>query len=120
MRKLKAFAGVLIMSVVALVCPLSALAQCDPSTEGALWCAIVNILSATIELLLGVGGAAAIVFVAIGGYMYIISGGDKQQLETAKSTITLAIVGLTVVILSYLIIDNIICQQILKMPGGCL
>lgn len=108
------------MSGVALVCPLSALAQCNPDEEGELWCALVNILGKTIEALLKLGGAAAIIFLVVGGYMYIISGGDKQQLETAKSTITLAIIGLIVIICSYLIIDIIICKQILTMPDGCL
>jgi flagellar basal body-associated protein FliL len=53
-------------------------------------------------------GPFAVLMIAIGGFRYVISHGDQTQMDGAKKTITWAIIGLIVIILSYAIVTNII------------
>lgn len=52
-------------------------------------------------------GIAALAFIILAGYKFITSGGDPKQLDGAKKTLTLAIVGLLVVAFSYFILNLI-------------
>lgn len=51
-----------------------------------------------------IGGVGVLFFFAIGGIRWIFSGGDKQQIDQAKSMITAAIVGFVILALSYLVL----------------
>ena len=55
------------------------------------------------------GGAAAIVvlFMIIGGFLYITSAGDTGRAEQGKNTITYAVVGLVVIIVAYTIAQTV-------------
>jgi len=55
-------------------------------------------LQTIITIILGVLGALAVLFVVIGGFRYIVSGGDPQAVSKAKNTIIYALVGLAVAI----------------------
>ncbi len=52
-------------------------------------------------------GITALAFIIMSGYKFITSGGDPKQLEGAKKTLTMAIVGLLVIAFSYLILNLI-------------
>ncbi len=69
---------------------------------------LVQFIGSIINLLLTFAGAIAIVFVIIGGYWYITSGGNEEQAEKGQKTLTNAIIGVVVVILSYVIINVIV------------
>jgi type IV secretory pathway VirB2 component (pilin) len=43
-------------------------------------------------------GVLAVLFVVIGGLMYILSAGDEKKIETAKKIITGALIGLAIVL----------------------
>ena len=58
-----------------------------------------------ISMLLGVAGAVAIVFIIIGGFWYITSAGNEEQAEKGKNTLLNAIIGIVVIVLSYVIIS---------------
>ena len=64
------------------------------------------------ELLAGsliyLAGPLAVLMLAIGGLRYVMSHGDQTQMEEAKKTITYAIIGLIVIVLSYAIVSNVI------------
>jgi hypothetical protein len=45
---------------------------------------------------------------AIGGFRYVISHGDQTQMEAAKKNITWAIIGLLVILVSWIIVSNVI------------
>jgi len=45
-------------------------------------------------------GPLAVIFIIIGGIMYMLSGGDKDRIERAKKTVIYAIVGLAIVVAS--------------------
>src|SRR3989344_9230635 len=57
-----------------------------------------------INIALAVVGIVAILFIVIGGFRYITSAGNEEAAESGKKMITNAIIGLVVVILSYVII----------------
>lgn len=51
---------------------------------------------------------AALIFLLVGGVMYITSAGNEGQVDKAKKTIFYAIIGLIVGLLSYILVDFII------------
>ena len=57
-----------------------------------------------INLALGFAGLALFIMLIIGGFKYITSAGDPKKTESAKNTITYAILGLVLVVLAYLIL----------------
>lgn len=58
--------------------------------------------------LIYLAGPLGITFLAYGGLRYVTSHGDQTQMETAKKTITYAIVGLIVIVFSWAIVVNVI------------
>ena len=61
-------------------------------------------VAATINILLGVGGVAAFIFLLIGGIQWITAGGDKDALQKAQKKVVQALVGLSIVFSSYAIL----------------
>lgn len=56
-----------------------------------------------IRLLLAVAFIVAFIFLIIGGIRWILSGGDKAAAESARGTLTAAIIGLIIVLATWLI-----------------
>lgn len=52
-------------------------------------------------------GFLALVFIIVSGIRFILSGGDPKQVEEARKTLTYAILGLLLVLLSAFIINLI-------------
>lgn len=69
-----------------------------------------------IRLFLMFSGAIAIVFVIIGGFMYITSNGNEEQAEKGKNTLINAIIGVVIIIMSYVIINVI--TNLVSTPSG--
>lgn len=67
---------------------------------------------AIIDVLLLVAGVIAVLFLIIGGFRYITAHGNEEQAEGAKKTILHAIIGLIVIILSFVIVQ-VISQALL-------
>ena len=65
----------------------------------------ISKISNTLILLVG---AIALLFMLIGGFMLITSGGKAESVQKGKSAILYAILGLIIVILSYVIVNFII------------
>ena len=49
-------------------------------------------------------GGIAVIVIAAGGVLYIMAHGNQQQLEKAKNTLTFGIMGMLIVIFSFLIV----------------
>ena len=49
-------------------------------------------------------GVVSVIMIIIGGFRYIISGGDSSSVQGAKNTILYAIVGLLIVVFAQVII----------------
>lgn len=66
-----------------------------------------KILLAVFEIILRIGGLAAVGFIIFGGFQYIISQGEPERTKGAKSTILNAVIGLAVTISATAIVNLI-------------
>ncbi len=64
-----------------------------------------GILNRIITFLFGLIGGITIIIIVVGGIRYILAGGDPKATMAAKQTITFALIGLIVVLLSVVIIS---------------
>lgn len=55
----------------------------------------------------GFAGVAALFFVFFAGFKFLTSGGDAKQVEGARQTLTYALIGLIIVILSFAMLQAI-------------
>ncbi|MCE9643294.1 MAG: pilin [Candidatus Andersenbacteria bacterium] len=78
---------------------------------------ITSVLTGIIKWMLGLVGFLALIALIIAGGRMIIDFGNEEQVRKAKMTITWAVIGLLVVILSYAIV-NIVSTQILGAGGS--
>ncbi len=69
---------------------------------------IANIPQFIISILFVAGIVIAIAFLIYGGIKWILSGGDKSAVETARNHIVAAIVGLVIVIAAFFILSTVI------------
>lgn len=67
-----------------------------------------NLAFLIIRALLTFVGIIAVLFIVVGGFQYITSGTNAELAEAGKKTLTNAIIGLVIVILSYVIVVVII------------
>ena len=65
---------------------------------------ITEFILRIINILLGVVGLIAVLFLIIGGFRYITAGGNEETAESGKKTIINAIIGIIIVILSFVIV----------------
>lgn len=61
-----------------------------------------------INVLFWVIGIAAVIVIIYSGILYIISAGNSNTVQKAKTTLTYAVVGLIVAILSYAIVSFVV------------
>ena len=66
-----------------------------------------GLLLFVIKAALGLAGLLAVLFVIIGGYQYISSGANQELAETGKKTLTNAIIGVAIIVLSWVIVNAI-------------
>lgn len=64
-----------------------------------------QIIQNVTNLLLFVVGAAAVIGIIYGGFTYVTSGGDENRLRQAKDAIIYSVVGLTIAMLAFLIVN---------------
>lgn len=64
---------------------------------------IIDFVVNVMNWLVGIVGIALIVMIIWGGFLYLTSAGNEEQIETAKKVITYAIVGVVFVFASYII-----------------
>lgn len=68
---------------------------------------IYNIISATLQWLLGILGFIAVIGFVISGILYLTAAGNEGQIEKAKSAMTYSIVGVIVALIGYVIIQAV-------------
>ena len=64
------------------------------------------------NILLFLVGAISVIMLIIGGIRYVISGGDQNQVTSAKNTILYAIIGIIVAFLAYAAV-NFVTQALI-------
>lgn len=62
-----------------------------------------NVVGAVMAL----SGVALFVMLVVGGYNFLLSGGDQKKLEAARGTLTNAVIGLVVIVCAFLIIKTV-------------
>lgn len=67
-----------------------------------------TIVEKSINVILFVSFVAALLYLIFGGIRWIMSGGDKEATAKAKGTVTAALIGLAVVLASWILINVIL------------
>ena len=67
-----------------------------------------SLVSKIINIMLYAIGVVSVVMLIIGGFRYVISGGQKESVTAAKNTILYAIIGLLVALFAYPIIKFVL------------
>ena len=62
------------------------------------WSSIEQVMNSLAGYLKGIAGTIAVIFIIIGGIMYMFAGANKDMAEKGKHTLTYAIAGLAIVI----------------------
>ena len=60
-----------------------------------------GIITELIPYLLGAAGFALLIYIIIGGYQIMLSGGDPKSIAAGRSKVTNAIVGILIVFLAF-------------------
>lgn len=103
----------IVAMVVMVVAPLAVLAQgttssgwTDPTpSSGVATDTDLNVLLVRIiNILLGIAGLVAVIFLIVGGFRYITAGGNEEAAEAGKKAIVNAIIGIVIIILSFVIV----------------
>lgn len=86
--------------------------KCSPSTpipgyDGPTLECIFPLIQVIINWLLTFAGVVAVILIIISGIRLITSGGDPKRVEAGKKTFTYAIIGLLIILFSFLIINII-------------
>lgn len=62
---------------------------------------VINILSIVV-------GIAAVIMIIIGGFRFVMSGGDPKNTESARNTVLYALVGVVIVLLAQILVRFVI------------
>jgi len=62
------------------------------------------------NIMITIIGIVSVIMLIIGGFRYVLSGGDQKGTSAAKDTILYAIIGVVVALLSYSIMNFVIGQ----------
>lgn len=74
---------------------------------------ITGIFRTVANILLFLVGAIAVIMLIVGGFRYVVSGGDAGATKGAKDTIMYAIIGIVVAFLAYAAV-NFVTDQLTK------
>lgn len=88
--------------------PIPTVVVNPPSSIGGVNVGINELIAFIINAIIVVGIVLSLIFLLYGGVRWILSGGDKGKVDTARSTIVAAIVGLIIIILAYVIINAVL------------
>lgn len=69
-----------------------------------------DVFTVVANVLIFVVGAISIIMIIIGGLKYVLSSGDPSKVNSAKNTILYSLVGVSLAILSYAMVNYVIGQ----------
>ena len=103
----------IVMMLMAITLPLSpALADLPTPPCGALAgvrCDVTggpnDLIVRIINILLGVAFLIAVLFLVYGGFQYIFSAGNEERAEGGRNTVINALIGVAIIVLSYVIVQ---------------
>jgi len=62
---------------------------------------IYTLIGNVIKILLSFVGMLSVIFIVVGGFMYVLSTGDPSRIQRAKSIVQNAIIGLIISLVSF-------------------
>lgn len=71
-----------------------------------------NTAQDVVNILLLLIGAVSVIMIVIGGFKYVTSNGDQNNITSAKNTILYAVIGLIVAIMASAIVNFVVTQFI--------
>jgi len=71
---------------------------------------VPELLGTATEVLLFLVGIIAVIMILIGGFKYATSGGDQSAVNSAKTTIISAIIGLIIAFVAYAIVNFVLVE----------
>lgn len=83
------------------------------------YCALLelrNLIGVTVDVMIVIALLSSVAFFIVGGFKYIISGGDPKAMETARQTITYSFIGLIVAVAAYSIL-RVLKNYLGSLPG---
>jgi len=116
------FPLVILLAVVALQAGPAFAASIEfgnPVSASDLSTLLTNIMS----YLKKIAGSIALIFIILGGILYMVSAGDKERMEKAKNTIVYAIAGFAIVVASSTFtteIQNVLGSSVTSTSGTSL
>lgn len=69
---------------------------------------VLQFLAFVINILLVLAGAVAVLFIVIGGFQYIMSAGNAETATKGKKAVINAVIGIIIIILSYMVINVVV------------
>jgi choline-glycine betaine transporter len=69
---------------------------------------IDKVITVAIDILSVIAGIAGVIMVLVGGFKYITSGGDANNVASAKRTLIYAIIGLVVAAMSQVLVELVL------------
>lgn len=75
-----------------------------------------GVFSIITQVLLFLVGAISVIMLVVGGIRYVVSGGDSSAVQSAKSTILYAIVGIVISLIAFAVVRFVITN--LSANGG--
>lgn len=71
-------------------------------------CTVQQITASIVKLLLGLSGLVAMGFIVFGGFQIVTARGNEDAVKNGRKTLTNAIIGLVIMLFSYLIVSIIV------------
>ena len=86
------------------------------SPEPAVFEDLEYVMNKGLEAIFALGGLVGFAYIIIGGFKYLTAGGDEKAIMAAKQTLTWAVIGLLVVVASFLILKTLADPGFLNLP----
>lgn len=96
-----------IISLAAVSLFMTSVAPASAQIVGLTSRPLSEIIASGIDWLLGIAAGLTILFIIIGGIYYVTAAGDDQQMATAKTMITYAVIGLVFIVISYSVVITV-------------
>lgn len=69
---------------------------------------LVGVVLNVMRIVLGVAPLVAVVMLIFGGFMWMTSGGDEERIEHSKKTVSGALIGMVIILLSWALVNFVI------------
>ncbi|MBD3300450.1 MAG: hypothetical protein GF347_03805 [Candidatus Moranbacteria bacterium] len=91
---------------------------CGPSSEPCTMCHFVEMIQNVFDLVFKISLAFALLFIVVGGIMYIVSAGNEGLMGTAKNAIKFSLVGFGIILLAWVIVNTLVGILQYKTSGS--